>query len=58
MAITGRQLRNRRVDEYRSSTVSDDVGERQGYLLGSALTLLEYKNLLGSQSRHPLFSLA
>ena len=34
-AITGRQLRNRRVD--RSSTISDDVGVRQGYLLGSAL---------------------
>ena len=31
------QLRNRRVDEYRSSTISDDVGVRQGYLLGSAL---------------------
>ena len=30
-----RQLRNRRVD--RSSTISDDVGVRQGYLLGSAL---------------------
>ena len=36
-AITGRQLRNRRVNEYRSSTISDDVGVRQGYLLGSAL---------------------
>ena len=33
----GRQLRNRRVDEYRSSTISDDVGVRKGYLLGSAL---------------------
>ena len=30
-------FRNRRVDEYRSSTISDDVGVRQGYLLGSAL---------------------
>ena len=25
------------VNEYRSSTISDDVGVRQGYLLGSAL---------------------
>ena len=32
-AITGRQLRNQRVDEYRSSTISDHVGVRQGYLL-------------------------
>ena len=30
-----RTPRNRRVD--RSSTISDDVGVRQGYLLGSAL---------------------
>ena len=37
VAITGRQLQGRRVDEYRSRTISDDVGARQGYLLGSAL---------------------
>ena len=30
MAITGRQLRNPRVEEYRSSTISDDVGVRLG----------------------------
>ena len=36
-AITGCQLQGRRVDEYRSRTISDDVGVRQGYLLGSAL---------------------
>ena len=36
-AITGRQLQGRHVDEYRSRTISDDVGVRQGYLLGSAL---------------------
>ena len=36
-AITGRQLQNQRVVNYRSSTISDDVGVRQGYLLGSAL---------------------
>ena len=31
-AITGRQLQNRRVVDYRSSTISDDVGVRQGYV--------------------------
>ena len=36
-AITGRQLQGRRVDVYSSRTISDDVGVRQGYLLGSAL---------------------
>ena len=46
-AITGRQLRNRRVDEYRSSTLSDDVGVRQGYLLGSALNSFGVKKLIG-----------
>ena len=34
-AITGRQLRNRCVDDNRSSTIPDDVRVRQGYLLGS-----------------------
>ena len=28
--ITGRQLQGRRVDEYRSRMISDDVGVRQG----------------------------
>ena len=34
-AVHSGDHRNRRVD--RSSTISDDVGVRQGYLLGSAL---------------------
>ena len=37
MAITGGQLQGRRVNVFRSRTISDDVGVRQGYLLGSAL---------------------
>ena len=60
MAITGRQLRGLRFVKYRLRAISDDVGVRQGYLFGSALhffvkpyTLLEYKDLLGSQARHP-----
>ena len=36
-AITGRQLRGRRVVDYRSRMVSDDVGVHQGYHFGSAL---------------------
>ena len=36
-AIIGRQLRGRRVVEYRSRTISDDVRVRQGYFYVSAL---------------------
>ena len=38
-AITGRQLQGRRVDVYRSRTISDDVGIRQGYLFGFRVKL-------------------
>ena len=36
-AIIGRQLRGRRVVEYRSRTISDNVGVRQGFFYVSAL---------------------
>ena len=54
MAITGRQLQGQHVDEYRSSTISDDVGKRQGYLLGSALNSFGVYRLTGSPGQAPI----